>query len=234
MKKLFLAVAAVCLLSQSSFAAFTNESTLGVVSAGGNTQTSSISAKQKNEVKWEKNSARAFADFLTASSKGNQSAYSWSLGARYERELSEDFAVYLGQKVDSDKYQNILQRYSSDVGGKYSFNKTEKLIWFSELGYRFSRENYPYGFKNFNFARIYNEVEGLLSKSMSAKWWIEFLPNLTDSNAYQLNTEASVSATLSEIFSLKLAYLIKYNNTPPTGTVFKTDSVFTTALVAKF
>ena len=74
----------------------------------------------------------------------------------------------------------------------------------------------------------------MFTKTFTIKWWIEFLPNITTSEAYQLNTELSGSAAISEMFSMKAGYLIKYNNQPPVGAIYKTDSMFTTALVAKF
>ena len=221
-------------ISIQAFAEYKNESSAGVVVTSGNAQTSSISLKQKSEYDWNGNVLKAFGDFLTASNKGVESAYNWDLGLRYERELSDRFSVFLGERVDSDKYQNLLQRYSTDIGGKYSFIKDETWNWLSEAGYRFSRENYPYGFKNFNFLRFYNELERHFSKTVSAKWWIEYLPNITLWQAYQLNTELSLSAVLTDIFSIKSGYLIRYYNAPPTGTVYKTDTAFTTAIVAKF
>lgn len=218
----------------SAQAQLKNESSAGAVVTTGNSQSVSISLKQKNEYEWTKNTVKFFGDFLTASNRGVRSAYNWDLGARYERELNDEFHVFFGEKVDSDIYQNVLQRYSTDIGAKYFFKKTEGFKWFSEAGYRFSRENYPYGFKNFNFIRLYNEMELTFTKTNSLKWWAEYLPNITESAAYQFNTEISLSAALSEIFAVKSAYLIKYYNAPPIGTAYRTDTAFTTSLVAKF
>ncbi len=211
-----------------------NESAAGAVITTGNAQTLSISLKQRTDYAWDKNLVRAFGGYLSASNRGVRTAYNWNLGVRYERELNDAFSLFVGERVDSDIYQNLLQRYSTDLGAKYFFQKTEELKWFSELGYRFSRENYPYGFRNFNFIRVYNEVELSFTKFNALKWWIEYLPNITEWAAYQLNSEVSFSAALSEIFAIKTGYLVRYYNQPPAGTVYKTDTNFTTSLVAKF
>lgn len=211
-----------------------NETGVGIVLAGGNTDTSTISADEKLSLAKEFSVYRLNGHFLKSSTQGTEQAYQWNFGLRYEAVLSEKFSAFLGQKVESDKYQGINQRYSSDLGGKYFFKKEDGLNWFAELGYRFTRENYPYGFKNINFMRLYHEIENNYGRGLSLKWWFEYLPNLTVWKAYQFNTEPSLSVMLSELFSLKTGYLIRYNNEPPRGIAKKTDTLYTMSLVAKF
>jgi putative salt-induced outer membrane protein len=211
-----------------------SEAEAGVVLTTGNTQTSTISFKDVSTYKLDKNNFLFNANFLTASNRGSEQAYQWGLGVRYERDLNDRFGVFVGQLLQSDKYQNINQRYATDIGGKYTFEKTEQLSWFAEFGYRFTRENYPYGFKNINFLRAYHEVSKSWTKNYTVKWWFEYLPNLTQWKAYQFNSELSISTVLSDLFSLKSAYLFRYYNEPPIGVSQKTDTTFTTSLVAKF
>ncbi len=215
-------------------ARYKNESSAGVVATTGNARTSSLTLKQKSELDWGPSSLLLFGDFLTASNQGVESAYTWDIGARFKRELNPRFGLMAGQKIESNKFQNLLQRYSTDAGGFYSILKNEQWTWFAEAGYRFSRENYPYGFKNFQFVRLYHELERLFSKTVSMKWWVEYLPNLTLWQAYQLNSEVSLTAMLNEVFSIKTGYLVRYYNAPPLGTPFQTDTLFTTAIVASF
>jgi len=73
-----------------------------------------------------------------------------------------------------------------------------------------------------------------LNESSAVKVWAEYLPNLTLSQGYQANGEFSLNATLSSILSLKTAYLLKYNNTPPAPATQYLDRLLTTSLVAKF
>jgi putative salt-induced outer membrane protein YdiY len=211
-----------------------NESEAGVVITGGNTQTQTVALKHTTEWIQAHNTYKANAAFLRSSNAGIEQARIWGLGVRYERGLTDDFSLYIGQLVESNYYQNILQRYGSDIGGKYIWMSTESLKWFSELGYRFARENYRGGTPaNLSFLRAYNELEYTFSKSVSTKWWFEVLPNLSNFDGYQFNTELSFAAALSDVFSIKSAYFLRYNNAPP-APAFKTDTAFTTALVAKF
>jgi len=63
---------------------------------------------------------------------------------------------------------------------------------------------------------------------------LEYLPNLSEKNDYQVNTELSLAAALTSVFSLKTGYQVRFDNVPAKGVAFKTDKVLTTALVAKF
>lgn len=213
---------------------FKNESEAGVVITGGNSSVSTISLKQLNSYGWDKNTGKFTAGYLRSSTSGVETAYRWNTGLRYERALSDNYSLFLGQGVESDKFQDILQRYLTDAGAKYLILKEDSLDWFVEAGYRFQHDNYSTYAKNFSYGRLYTEAKKSFNKSVSTKLWLEYLPNLTVTQKYQINTELSLSAVLSEIFSFKAGYLIRFDNQPVTGVVYKTDSTFTTALVAKY
>jgi putative salt-induced outer membrane protein len=227
------------MLATTSFAAqvkdgFDNESSLGIVATSGNTETNTVNLSQKNTFIANPHVYKFDGSYLHSSNQGNEQALQWSAGLRYERELNDMFNLFVAETASSDRYQGINQRYSTDLGAKYFFQKATAFNWFSEAGYRFTRENYPYGFKNQNFVRLYNEVERNFNKGLTGKWWVEYLPNLTTWKAYQFNTELSIAMLLSEVFSVKTAYQLRYYNEPPVGVAKTTDTTFTTSLVAKF
>jgi putative salt-induced outer membrane protein YdiY len=220
--------------AQESALTFKNESELGIVATSGNTQTQTISAKEAASVQTGLNLFKITGNFLKSSNFSIEQAYRWGLGVRYERELSPIISIYLGQNVESDKFQNILQRYNTDAGGKATLYTSNAFKWFSELGYRFTRNNFVASFRNDQFLRVYSEMERFFNKSVSAKWWFELLPNLSLWQAYRASSELSLSASLSEVFAVKSGYLFRYDNFPITGVTSKTDIMFTTALVARF
>lgn len=226
----------VFLFSGAAFAEFKNESEAGVVITSGNSRTNTYNAKTITQYLFDKNTLRLEASYLQAKQSGVLSAENWLLGLRYERELSEKLSVFLGQSVESDPFAGFLQRYNSDLGAKYYLYKLEKnFVWFAEGGYRFTRENSTGGVhQNFQKARFYTEAEKFWSEATSTKLWVEYIPNFTVSQAWLLNGEASVASALNSTFSVKTAYLVRYNNRPPVAKADKTDTTFTTALVAKF
>lgn len=223
------------LASPSVRADFHNESDLGIVVTSGNSKSQNYSFKQLNTYDWGKNLAKLQGGYLRSVSSGVESALQWNLGTRYERELAERFSLFAGESVYGDRYAGYLQRYFTDLGGKYYFAKKETWYALGEAGYRFKHENPLKGPKtNEHQARLYAEGWFEWRKGISSKLWAEYLPNFTTSEDWQLNSEASISAMLTEIFSLKTAYLVKYDHLPTGGAAYKTDSTFTTALVAKF
>lgn len=214
---------------------FKNESEVGVLVAKGNSDVQSISGKSATTYTFaEKNSFKLTAGYLRSRQEGVESAKAWNLGIRYERALSDHFSVFIGQSVDGDKFQGIQQRYATDLGGKYFMFKEEKLTWFAEAGYRYTDEHRTGAVKNFHYLRAYTELEKKWTDGVSTKYWLEYLPNMSESDDFQINTELSVNAALNSVFSLKTGYLVKFDNEPAPGVTAKSDRVLTTALVAKF
>ena len=212
-----------------------NESEAGVVITSGNSSSQSYNLKQSTTYSEASNLLRFQARYLKTKNDGVEAAKSWSLGLRYERSLSEMWSAFLAETLESDVFAGILQRYSTDIGAKAKIIHEEGLNWSAEGGYRFTHENKTLGGTlNYHYARLYTEVERKFNASTSAKLWAEFLPNFTDSDDYLINSEVSVSAAMSAIFSLKVAYMVKYDHLPNPGVAHQTDSIFTTALVAKF
>lgn len=212
-----------------------NESEVGVVLTSGNNEVSTISGKQASTYVSGLDTYSFTGRYLTSSNSGVRQALQWGLGLKYDRGLADDFSVFLGQILESNIFQNINQRYATDLGGKVIFYNAEKeFTWFAEGGYRFTRENYPFGFKNLNFLRIYTAAERFWNPNFSGKLGVEYLPNLTLWKAYQLNASASINAAVNSVFSVKTGFDFRYNNEPPAGARSNSDRIFTTALVAKF
>ena len=152
----------------------------------------------------------------------------------YARLSNESELGILIAKGNSDS-ENWNQKYNSDIGVKYSIIKEKNILWNAELGYRHTIENQLSGSQNkFNYVRAYTEVTRNLAENISSKIDIEYLPNFSVASDYQMNGEFSITASLNNIFSIKTGYQLRYNNLPNPGAVAKTDTLFTTALLAKF
>lgn len=230
-------------MAQDASSVWKNESQAAVVVTDGNSETESYSLKQESALAKEKDTYKAKASYLKTSSeskttgKNEETARKWDAGVRYERSLSEKWSAFVGHLVESDKYAGYIQRYNTDLGGKYIVAKEEKYDVISEAGYRYVHQN-NYGVADenthYNSARLYLEGNYKFNETNSGKLWAEYLPNFDDSDDYQTNWEASVSSALSSIFSLKVAYLSKTDHKVANSSIEKTDTTLTTALVAKF
>jgi putative salt-induced outer membrane protein len=238
-KRSFFAVlmSAIALVSISAAQAedgWKNESQAGVVVTTGNTDTSTLSAAEAASYQFDANILKLTASFLSQKSAGVESGKNWSLGLRYERVFNEKLTGFLAETVDGNQFSGINQQYATDIGAKYTILKNDQSAWFVEGGYRYLKQNLILLTRNLNYGRVYSEFVETFSPTVSAKYWIEYLPNFTTSDDWQLNTELSLSAAISSIFSVKSAYLLKYDNQVNSPGLVKTDKTFTTSLVAKF
>lgn len=238
MKRFVQYVVGLCVVgaSLSAFAVepFKGEAEAGAIIVSGNTDSESYNAKAKTVYTQEQNIYTAFGRYLKTTSNNLESARNWEAGARYERELTEYLGVFVGQKAESDIYNGYIQRDSTDAGLKYSFLKTDDMSWFAEAGYRYQKTLPTVGSTTHdNLGRVYTEFNKAMDKTLSFKYWVEYLPNFTQTDAYLVNTEASMNVMLNSIFSLKLAYLLQYQNVAPAGGKYTTTTT-TMNLVAKF
>ncbi len=233
MKLLFLLF--IALLTGFAHAQLSNESEAGIASANGNTRTQTYNLKQLNDYKLGMNVASFKARYLNASSNGVETARFLMGGLRVERKLSNELGIFFGEGYEQDKFAGIDKRVISDTGGKYRFIDSETAKLFAELGYRYMHEERLDDSRAFSqYGRAYSEWEMKWNQNFSSNYWVEYLPNISDNNDWQLNTELSVSAMANSIFSLKSSVLIRYDHLPAPGILYETDTLFTTALVAKF
>lgn len=240
MRLVLLALIAVVLCSSNLVVAqeaktWGNESEASIVQVGGNTTSESYSAKSKTSYQLEANVITGMGRYLQTRAGGTETAKQWEATLRLEREFGTDWALFLQHGAESDVYAGYLQRDNTDLGVKYNFFKSEASTLLSEAGFRSAKTieaatgNVTYA----NSSRFYVEYSAKINESVSAKAWVEYLPNFK-TNAYLMNYEPSMSVMMSQIFSIKVAYLVKYQNSPVVPTNKKEDTTFTTALVAKF
>lgn len=212
-----------------------HESEASVVKVSGNTITDSYAAKQKTSYTFDANVVALTGRYLQAKSGAVETAKQWESALRYERGLGNNWAAFVQQGAESDYFAGYVQRDNTDIGGKYYFIKDDAENFFSEFGYRRTKTNPIVGdATSSNAGRLYLEYSRKVNDSVSGKFWAEYLPNFTDSEAYLINYEPSVNVMMSQVFSLKVAYLVKYHNQIKTKDEKKEDTTFTTALVAKF
>ncbi len=236
----FFFIFALCGLLSISFAQdssfkFENESEAGLVLTSGNSDTQTYNFAQSDKFTFGDNLMSLKGKYLQQKSNGILSAKPWSVNFRYERSLTHKISLFFGQTLESDIFARYKQRYHSDLGGKYFFSNSEEMPWFVEVGYRFTRENRTSGDQlSMHYVRAYSEIMRKWNAAVSSKLWVEYLPNITTGSDYQINTEASTLAQVNSIISLKVAYLMRYDNLPAIGAKTKSDNTFTTSLVAKF
>lgn len=213
----------------------THESEASAVLASGNTDAQTFSVKQATAYAWDKNKGTFTGSYLLGKSAGSEIAKRWDLGLRYDREFSDVLGGFLGYQIDSNRFSGFDPRHTLDLGAKYFLIKSDETKLSAEGGYRYQSEKRIDGSSNsFQMGRAYAEWQNNWNKQVSSKLWTEFIYNFTNSTDYRFNIEPSLSVVLTDIFSLKVAYLLNFRNLPALSTLKKWDSLYTTSLVAKF
>lgn len=234
-------IIAAIFISSSTFAqvsAFSGTSEASAVVISGNASNETYSAKTDNTYSLSQlDLAKVFGKYVRSSSGGTESTKAWEAGLRYERIFTKDLlSAFLQHKVEHDPYNGIfIQRDSTDIGLRYTHIKTDSLSWSSELGYQYASTYAAAGVDRTNsgFVRGYSEVEFKLSATTSTKLWAEYLSPLKSEDKSRSKAELSLSVAMSEIFSLKSAYLLEHNE-GALSPLKKDTSTWTTALVAKY
>lgn len=214
-----------------------HESEIAAVTVGGNVESESISLKQQTQYSADsRNLYLSKARYLSAQNKGTQTALAWEANLRYKRVISEDVSAFIQQGAESDRFSGFEQRNITDLGARVEVSKTKAYLTLAEVGLRHRRDqnvgqSRPLESQN---GRLYLEHSHRLSPTVSTKLWLEYSPNFTDSNAWLLNAEPSLTVVMSDIVSIRVSYLTKYQNKPALITAQKRDTALTTSLVAQF
>jgi len=221
-------------ISQAALAQYSNESELSVIVNGGNTEQETWNAKTLNTYKKTKNIFKLGGHYSYGKADDELNARNWDVNIRYERSLSKEWSTFASAQREEDFFASIEYRWNYDFGGVYHFLKTEKQKLHAEAGYRRTLESDLEGRKrNATKFRLYSEYTRQHKNNVFFKLWIEVLPNLSESDDWQLNFEPSLNVTMSSTFTLKFGYLHKYDNLPSLDKK-KSDYQYTTALISRF
>ncbi len=222
------------LTSLTAQAKITNISEVGVVITGGNTDTQIYNGKTLSTWAKDNNKVTFGGHYMLGTTSEELSARNWDLNAKYTRQINPKLGAFVGAIVEGDKFAGIDRRINLDLGASYSFFKDDTSSLFGEAGYRYRTEKNLLGATlNQSQARLYVEGTKAKNKDLFGKLWVEYLPNFTDSDDWQLNFEPSLNFNLMSNLALKLGYLGRYDNEPVSGKK-KFDFLYTTSLIAQF
>jgi putative salt-induced outer membrane protein YdiY len=230
-----------------------NESSLGYVITGGNSQSETTNFAQKLSYEWTKDILKFNSHYIQTSGvdqstdRNNVTAENWSATLRFEKIINpKRFNAYVSYGWYGDRFQGVREGQATDIGGKYYFYKQKALSLHTELGYRYTREllttepTSPVGVGNsimpeYHYFRTLWQVDYSYSKTFAVGAWVEFLPSVTNFTQDQrINYSPYMTSVLTDIFSLKVAYEARYRFPAAVAGNQLTDFTFTTSILAKF
>ncbi|MEM7645551.1 MAG: DUF481 domain-containing protein [Pseudomonadota bacterium] len=233
-----------------------NESSLGYVVTGGNSESETTSFKQKSTYAWTSDILKLSGHYIQASGSvddgaGGQrdavTAENWSATLRFERVLTPKiFNLFVAHGWYGDRFQGVREGHSSDIGGTYFLVNDKETQVSTDFGYRYTRElltalpdekvgvgrpMHP----EYHYLRLFLEAKHEYSKTFAFGAWVEYTPSITDfANDQRINYSPYITSVLSDMFSLKVSYEGRYRFRTAVAGAKNTDFTFTTALLAKF
>jgi putative salt-induced outer membrane protein YdiY len=218
---------------------WSHESSLGITMNGGNSESQSYVVRQSTGYAWSEDVLKSSGHFLYGRASGVDVSRNWDIGIRYEHYFTDRFAGIAGNSWEGDSFAGYDFHSNVDIGGKYVLlgpgNKTDFL--FTEMGYRFQYESRVAGqdprYLRNHFGRLYLEGSVAISETVSARAWVEVLPNFSRWEHYFINFEPSLSVSLTKALAVKLAFTGRHDGQPPTGKK-GFDYIYTTSLVASY
>ena len=166
----------------------------------------------------------------------------WNGGLRAERSIMERLGVYAVTRFDRNVLQGIASRFEEGFGLNWKAIVSKRDLLSLQAGGSLFQQQLTKGStatakRQFPAARLGLDYKHLFTELAYFQQTGEFLPNLSDSDAYLVNSESALVAPLSRRLGLKLSYLVRYNNSPPIREnvpLKTTDTFFSSGITISF
>jgi len=163
-------------------------------------------------------------------SDGETVANNWRASGRYEHSLGARVYAFGLLGMDRDRLAGMDRRFEEGLGLTWKAIAGPRTELGLEGGLSLIQERPTSGIDDdFLGGRASAVFRHKLRETASFTQGLEFLPNLERGSDYRINSETALLAALSRRLSFKVAYSIRFDNTPEPGFV-TTDRLLTTGL----
>ena len=247
MKKLLLCSMALCIglavIASSSFAeerkekkALSDEGELSYVKTDGNTEISTLSAK--NLLKYQFN-AQLLGSWkvgaVNAKTSHVKTAESYFTDLKLDYQNTLRLYSFVNAGWQQNRFAGVDEHVYGGLGAGYKFLDGPANFLIGELGVMYVADKYTDSTKkDYPGGRAFAKYTYAFTEKNRFSQSLEYLDDFNKSDKYFVNSETAVISALSGIFSLKAAYLVNYSNEPVPATLKKKDSMTTVALVANY
>ncbi|MFO7963462.1 MAG: DUF481 domain-containing protein [Desulfobacterales bacterium] len=214
---------------------WSDEAELALVDTGGNTNTTSLSAKNRLEYEFTNRITGTWeAAVLYGASESETSA------ERYASEIRVDYlctdrlytAAFAGW--EKDRFDGLDNRFYAGPTVGYKFLIGPRHFFKFESGLNVVYEAYTDETEeNFVKGRGFGEYRYSFSEKTNFTQTLELLTNVQEMSDYDLRSKTSLLTSISDLLSLKTSYVLDYDNDPPAGTEY-TDRFLSVTLVVNF
>lgn len=216
--------------------AWADEAELSYVDTSGNSQVTTLSAK--NELKYRLTKPVTLTwkvEALHGEDRGKTNAERYASDLRADYTLTVDSFVFGNGGWRQDKFAGLARETVLGVGYGYKLWSGPLHFLTLEGGAQQAEDRYTDDTSTTHTdARVFAEYGLAFSLQNRFKQTVELLYDFGNSEQYRANLETSLISALNERFSTKLSYLVRYNHVPVPASLNTTDSTFSVALVANF
>lgn len=204
------------------------------LNASGNTEVTSLTVSERLEWKRPHFLWAQSVNAINGSTDGEESANLLAIGVRGDWKPQGRLSVYSLVNYDRNRFADIGRRFEEGGGLGYMLIDRPRHRLTTELGSQFVQQrNLDKVSDNFLAGRAAELYRYTLKENTYVEERFEFLPNLETNEDYRMNGEANVVAPLSRHLSLKLGYVVRFDNLPEPD-IKKTDRFFTSGLQIAF
>ena len=213
---------------------WSDEAEFSYVSTSGNSQTTTLAGKnllkhrfsEKIEGQWDVSALFSEDHDITTAER-----YSTNIKGDYL--LTRHLYTGLAAGWMKDKFAGFESRYYAGpfIGNK--FYTGPKHFFKAELGLNYAHEEYiDETDDGFGEGSLYGLYEYAFNKKTKFSQAAEFLYDFKNSDNYKILSLSALTVSITEIFSIKAIYEIRYMNRPVPDTLDTTDTLTSVALVA--
>lgn len=211
-----------------------NVTEASLVSANGNTKSTTYSAKNTYNRDWKKMALELIGSALGSENQGTTVAEQYLASEKLSYKLSDRNYVFEKFAWNKDRFAGIKNRYDSSLGLGREVLKNNRDEIIAELGGGYVNEERTTGPQNdFASGRAYSKYTHIFTPTATFSQDVEYLHNFEDADDFRVNTETALISALSAHFSLKVGYKWKHVGQPPPG-FGRNDTITSVSLLATY
>ena len=204
---------------------------LGLVTTGGNTSVTTFNFGNSFSYiarPWVLSEA---ASMIYGSSHDTVNNDQYHLLLRVDHGVHDGVSAYVYGAFDRDRFAGIVSRYQEAAGIAWKAVEQPADLLTLEAGVAENqqRDVGSGSAASFAAARLAATYKHNLNKTAYAQEAVEVLPDLQHSKNLRINSATDLVAPLSTVISLKVGYVVRFDNLPPPG-FMKTDRILTTGI----
>jgi putative salt-induced outer membrane protein YdiY len=207
---------------------------LAFVDASGNTNVTTLTVNERLEWRRPRFLWTQSLNAINSTDDGEETADLLAIGVRGDWKPKGRFGVYALGSFDRDRFAELRHRFEEGTGLAYGVLDDKHNRLSTEIGVQFvQQQNLEKVDNNFTAGRLAEFYRYSFKEDRYIEERVEYLPNFEQSEDYRVNAEAALIAPFSRHFSLKLGYVVRFDNLPEPD-VKKTDRFFTSGLQVTF